>query len=137
VTDSFGFDAAFEDAFEQELDGCEHEFERTLLRVSRSGRLPDEVQRFAGETCAFVAVGDDIQAQTLQPNIHKWLIIVRESENRESVIAHEIAHAFLGHTRGAEFPPDEESRIESEARTLVRAWGFTGKGADEPTSGSG
>ncbi len=49
--------------------------------------------------CRFVAVGPDVQSQTLPPDDPRWLIVIQEGETRESVVAHEIAHAWLGHAR--------------------------------------
>jgi hypothetical protein len=58
-----------------------------------------------------------------------WVILLDENipeEDRESAIAHEVAHARLGHDRLGEMPDD----CETQAANLVKEWGFTGKGAD-------
>ncbi len=101
----------------------EHEFERTLERVQK--RLPADVLAFALTRCVVVAVGEDIHAQTLEPNAAPdlWIIVLRENEREESIVAHEIAHAWLGH-RG------NSAENEQEARAQVLSWGFSGPAAD-------
>ena len=51
-----------------------------------------------------------------------------EPPDLETVIAHEVAHAWLGYD-------DDDlaySWEEAEVRAQVREWGFKGVGADEP-----
>lgn len=105
----------------------EHPVDVTVRHVSE--RLPPDVRSFALYRCRLVAVGDDIQAQTLPPDPEKWLIVLRESETREGVVAQEIAHAWFGHVR---IPGLDEPAVERQARAQVRACGFSGPGADEP-----
>jgi hypothetical protein len=53
----------------------------------------------------------------------------RISTGSPSAVAHEVAHAILGHGIGEDEP--SQDAIEAEARALVREWGFTGVGAAE------
>ena len=60
-----------------------------------------------------------------------WLILLEENlteKDARSIIAHEIAHAWLGHNRLA---ADTDASVEIEAVRQVKQWGFTGLGADE------
>jgi predicted Zn-dependent protease len=58
----------------------------------------------------------------------EWLILIdNDAPDIETVIAHEVAHAYLGHSL-ADLLSEEET--EKQAREQVRAWGFSGKGAD-------
>ena len=59
-----------------------------------------------------------------------WLILLHEKlpvDEECSIIAHEIAHAWLGHDKlSLNFPPSSEV----DAAILTGSWGFTGRGAD-------
>jgi len=60
---------------------------------------------------------------------HIWIIVLDERmafDDVQSVIAHEIAHAWLGHDRLGNPPED----CEVQTARLVQQWGFTGIGAD-------
>lgn len=63
-----------------------------------------------------------------------WLILLDEKiahniepENAQSIIAHEIVHAWLGHDRHS---PDIPKDCEIQAATLTGQWGFQGLGSD-------
>lgn len=107
-------------------------------------RLPDEALLLATERCVFVSVGRTAEGLTLPPyvlqhgedgdNLH-WLILLddgmmndKAADDVESVIAHELAHAVLGHDRMAD---DGDRSIELAAVRLAREWGFEGSGTDE------
>lgn len=104
------------------IDFCAVDAEDTLRRAI--SRLPDEVREFAYDRCRFASVGASMIGQTLPPGT-RWLILVRDEETDESVIAHEIAHAWRGHEG-----PNTDSQ-EQEVRALVRSWGFSGLGTDD------
>lgn len=93
------------------------------------GRLPADVLEFALEKCAFASVGSEVPAQVIRPT-DRWLVLLSEYGYEgqpavsETVVAHEIAHAWLGHE-------ESDDDKEREVRALVRSWGFTGHGADE------
>ena len=60
----------------------------------------------------------------------KWIILLPgclAADEAQSIIAHEIAHAFLGHDR---LSICDFIDVETEACNLVRSWGFGGLGAD-------
>ena len=48
------------------------------------------------------------------------------AEDIESIVAHEIAHAWFKHERPGPLPPD----CEIQAANQTRDWGFRGLGAD-------
>jgi hypothetical protein len=111
-----------------------------LLRwiVETVARLPQEAREFACERCRFLSVGRSAQGMAVPAGIathayekrtrNMWLILLEEElrdEHAHSIIAHEIAHAWLGHDR---FTAD--ASVEVETAEKVRKWGFTGLGAD-------
>ena len=83
-------------------------------------RLPEEVYRFTLENVSFHAG----QSQTLEvKELTKSCMIILKRTDSESLIAHEIAHAYLGHaeTKG------RTKNIEAEAEELRKNWGFKKK----------
>ena len=115
--------------FERLKDDSDREAEATLRRTL--SRLPADVLEFALARCRFAAVGPDIVAQTLPPD-DRWVILLREGEMDESVVAHEIAHAYRGHVRST---AADEAAQEAEARALARLWGVAGLGTDDGAYG--
>jgi hypothetical protein len=102
-------------------------------------KLPIDVARFVIDRCSFVSTGRVNLGLILPGRIgvhflerrsrNTWVIILSENlpaSEEESVIAHEIAHAWLGHDRLAEMSDD----VEIEAANLTKLWGFVGRGAD-------
>ena len=103
-------------------------------------RLPESVRAFALEHCVFISVGWAASGMTLPGGIgvdpvtrrsrNVWLIVLEEQAPRDSlasVVAHEVAHAWLRHDRlSEELPEDHEVR----AAELARRWGFSGRPAD-------
>jgi hypothetical protein len=104
-------------------------------------RLPEDVRNFAVERCFFAVLGG--------PNAHGFFVLHAslsagageprelvvlnssraaedEDEAFQSIVAHEIAHLWLGHPEMGS--PDFVAN-EDEAAKLVREWGFTGIGA--------
>jgi hypothetical protein len=98
--------------------------------VRALSRLPDDALEFVVDKCAFFSIGGGSNGQCLPSRFTgeaEWLILIdNDAPDLETVIAHEVAHAYLGH--GLEDATKEET--EKQAREQVRAWGFTGKGAD-------
>ncbi|TMB65067.1 MAG: hypothetical protein E6J43_12440 [Chloroflexi bacterium] len=107
------------------------------------GRLPDDALLLAADRCVFVSVGRTVEGMTLPGDVLQrvdeddptWLILLddrimdtKEADDVESVIAHEIAHAFLGHNRMTD---DGDRSVEIATCKLVREWGFEGSGTDE------
>lgn len=98
-------------------------------------RVPAEVRQFAITECVFVSAGADTLGLCRPVSIigqATWLIVLAEGEAEivENVVAHEVAHAWLGHDIGDTSSTHEE--IEAATRQLLRDWGFKGEGADEP-----
>ena len=90
--------------------------ERLLNTLSR---LPDEVYQFTLKNISFHAG----QSQTIQVDaINKRYMIILKRTDSESLIAHEIAHAYLNYTIGNKSDDQEE-----EADELRKSWGFKKK----------
>jgi len=100
--------------------------------------LPDDVTDFALDRCAFLSVGKASAGMVLPGRIgvhgHEkrsrnfWLVLLDENmPGDDSVIAHEIAHAWLRHDRLA---ADDCETWERDAADLARSWGFVGRGTD-------
>jgi len=82
-------------------------------------RLPEEVYRFTLENVSFHAG----QSQMLEvKELTKSCMIILKRTDSESLIAHEIAHAYLGHAK-----TKSRTNIEAEAEELRMKWGFKKK----------
>ena len=82
-------------------------------------RLPEEVYQFTLQKISFQAG----QSQTIQVDeIKKPYMIILKRTDSESLIAHEIAHAYLSYTK-------TKSKIDQEAQAdeLRKKWGFKKK----------
>jgi hypothetical protein len=72
---------------------------------------------------------------------HRWVILLdggQPADQIHAAIAHEIAHAWLGHESGAPSVPEDPFLGERQAAQLAREWGLVGDGADPgryPTGG--
>jgi hypothetical protein len=83
-------------------------------------RLPEEVYRFTLENISFHAG----QSQTLEvKELTKSCMIILKRTDSKSLIAHEIAHAYLGHAKTR----SRTKNIETEAEELRKKWGFKKK----------
>jgi hypothetical protein len=120
--------------------GEDHGIHETLIRVIAA--LPREVQDFALDRCHFTSVGRSSWALTLPGRVgthrfdgdseNMWVIVLSENlelSDEDGIVAHEIAHAWSGHDRLGEQPPD----CEIVASNLTQQWGFSGIGAN-PTA---
>jgi hypothetical protein len=88
--------------------------------VNTLTRLPEEVYRFTLENVSFHAG----QSQTLEvKELTKSCMIILKRTDSESLIAHEIAHAYLGHAK----TKSRTKNIEIEAEELRKKWGFKKK----------
>ena len=109
------------------------------LIAATIARLPRDVSVFALDRCRFVSVGVGASGITLPGRIgvhgveHRsrncWIIVLDDRvahDQIQSMIGHEIAHAWLGHDRLGETPED----CERQAALLTGKWGFVGDGAD-------
>jgi hypothetical protein len=108
------------------------ETKEALVRVL--SRVPRDALEFAIHKCVFLSSGGKeigLNGQCLPTRFigeADWLILIYDdAPDIETVIAHELAHAYLGHSLGE---PMSDEETEAQAREQTRAWGFTGKGAD-------
>ena len=98
--------------------------------------MPEDVREFAISECVFVSVGRATRGLCRPAWIvgaANWIVILDERLARRSIenaVAHEVAHAFLGHDISDASTTHEE--IEADVRRLVREWGFRGFGAEPP-----
>lgn len=109
----------------------------TRLAVARTlARLPERDAQWALNCCVFASVGGEIAGYAL--SLRPWadpgrrrptnVIILSEPAMEESadalyVVAHEIAHARLGHPERTPFSTPEEG-TEEAADALAAKWGF-------------
>jgi hypothetical protein len=104
--------------------------------ASAISQLPDDVQEFALDG-GFLSVGDPAAGfYVSRENLRylaegvPWLVIlsdVVDYEDMESLVAHEIAHLWLGHDTGA-VGLEAFAAAEEAAAALVKTWGFVGMG---------
>jgi len=120
--------------------------ERTI--VETLARLPDDVRVFALDQCCFLSVGGANHGMVLPGRIGRqeadytdvgpgesldgdpWLVLLSESlppRDAHGIVAHEIAHAWLGHDR---LSLDVSPECEIDTANLTGRWGFTGLGAN-------
>jgi hypothetical protein len=109
---------------------------RAILEVASA--LPPNVARFAMSQCTFI--GFDRHTRGLALRAYRVqrggsLIVLDEMASiwdLHSIVAHELAHAWLHHDGR-----DESGTHEREACALVQEWGFNGIGADADQAVSG
>jgi hypothetical protein len=102
--------------------------------------LPCEVRAFALEHCCFLSIGRANLGMVLPGRIAtdpvrrrtrgRWFVLLAEDlpeGDAHGIVAHEVAHAWLGHDR---LSPECPQDCEEQTAGLTRDWGFSGKGAD-------
>lgn len=83
-------------------------------------RLPEDVYQFSLKKISFHAG----QSQTVQiTQMNKSFMIILKRTDSESLIAHEIAHAYLSHTHAKSGSEDQEAQADE----LRKKWGFKKK----------
>lgn len=114
---------------EMELHDILKEFGNDLQHViySTITHLHPEIREFIFDQCHFVSMeglyGRCVYERCRRP----WLIILNENAD-EFTIAHEIAHAYLGHNKHEEGRDIEiGKKQEDEADSLAKKWGFSEK----------
>lgn len=135
---------AEEDAYEESQERinydlkyyCDCPFTQSAI-VRAIHRLPSDVREFSLGECIFLSIGQAAAGKTLPGRIQEtgWIIVLDEREFSEatdeeealSVVAHEIAHAWLKHDC---LSPDCPKDCEIAAANLAGEWGFTGRGTD-------
>jgi len=95
-------------------------------------RLPDAVREFVYYHCRFASEDDaGVTIRCVPQAGRPWLVTLGQGGVEESLIAHEIAHAWLGHECD---PQAGELRLtqrdEEAACDLTRQWGFAGTGTE-------
>jgi hypothetical protein len=104
--------------------------------VKTINALPEAIQHFVLERCAFASVGK-VLGITLPGSLRswpgaeaaEWLIVLRDNEDTDAfaaIIAHEIAHAWLRHN----YFEDQGIAVENAAAALAASWGFRGAATD-------
>jgi hypothetical protein len=110
--------------FKSDIDEFIHLAQRwnTLHKrlLNTLARLPEEVYQFTIQNISFHAG----QSQTIQVDeINKRYMIILKRTDSESLIAHEIAHAYLNNNKTKNKSTDQET----EAEELRKKWGFKKK----------
>ncbi len=111
--------------------GDDEGFQAALSRVLV--RLPSKAREYALRRCTIFSIGEGAggivwPSRIVDRRKRRWVIVIdANTDDLESVIAHEIAHAWLGHDR---LNPNIGRQVEVDAANLVRAWDFGGRGAD-------
>ena len=110
--------------FQSEIDEFIHLAQRwnTLHKrlLNTLARLPEEVYQFTLQQISFHAG----QSQTIQvKEVKKPYMIILKRTDSESLIAHEIAHAYLNYTR----TKNKSDAQETDADELRKKWGFKKK----------
>jgi hypothetical protein len=128
----------------EEVHARAHYFGESILAeravVRALARLPEDAREFALDHCRFISVGHALgfylPAQVAldlatESTDGVWLVFLgdgEEPDDAESIVAHEVAHLWLGH------PPTVDSREwlgnDRAVCDLARSWGFIGKGVD-------
>jgi len=82
--------------------------------------LPKNVQDFVFTKCKFIVFNRDAAATTVWANKKEYLIVIDSNipygENIVHYIAHEVAHAWLGHKEYS------DKQREQEADNKVKEW---------------
>jgi hypothetical protein len=110
--------------------GFDQMLRETILETVR--RLPEGVAKFVSQQCSFVSVGPTgwgmaIPGNALEITTNTWFIVLEERmplRSRHSIVAREIAYAWLGHDR---LSPACDPASETQALGLTAAWGFKGR----------
>lgn len=105
------------------VSGSDAELHGAIIRAI--ARLPREVAEWVVDKCVFFSVGRMIHGQCLPARFiagAEWIITLDEEfPDAESLVGHEIAHAWLRHSIG-DLTSDDV--VEEQARKQARGWGF-------------
>jgi hypothetical protein len=110
------------------------ELERLIVKVV--ARLPKRVAEYAINRCLFlqgIPYGITLPGYIVtgrHGGKSRWVILFSyefPEKDAESIIAHEIAHAWLKHDR---YAVDIGVECEIDASNLAKQWGFSGLGAN-------
>jgi len=103
----------------------DRDLEFTIVKTLQ--KLPPRVRNYVYKNCAFTSIPKAGGQSLCRHKIKKpWLIILSDKAD-ENVVAHEIAHARLGHKIDfpSIWPPIEWSyQTEKEACEQATKWGF-------------
>lgn len=138
-------------AYDLAYYGTSDETERRIVKVL--SQLPEQVVEFVLDKCVFLSIGHASLGQVLPARIiekyfgesvkDRWIVLLEEEPKAESgklysetdaqsIVAHEVAHAWLRHDAFAEETAERELQLETEAAELTAKWGFKGKGSSAP-----
>lgn len=110
------------------LEGS-HENERAVVETIQ--KLPDKVREWVCSNCSFVIAGGiafgPLDNKDWLKERRPWNIFIAVTAEKESLpftIAHEIAHAWLGHKTFINTISPEPPSREKEADEQAKKWGF-------------
>lgn len=100
-------------------------------------KIPNDVRDYVLNECFIFSAGKGDFGVTWPASmilnsydrLRSWIIILSEDmpeDDKDSIIAHEIAHAYLKHDRLSDVPVE----VEKDACLLVKGWGFDGLGTN-------
>jgi hypothetical protein len=109
--------------------------------VSALVRLPDEVRNYVLWRCRFLSVGGDTTGYVVSGAVGTdpstaqaddiWLIVLSDAaDDLESVVASQVARAWLRRCEHAHSDGDDQGANEQAAEALSREWGFTVRAAN-------
>ena len=109
--------------------GFDQTIRATIVETVR--RLPASVARFVFDRCFFVSVGRRcwgiaMPSTAAEVAANRWLVVLNEGmprRTRHSIVAREIAYAWLGHDR---LSPICDPASDIQAEGLTAEWGFKG-----------
>jgi len=123
--------------WENSLEGVDYDLELTTVPedmrctiVSAVRKLPRKIRGFVFQKVFFTSVEEKGGQCWHKQNACPWVIVLGDKAD-ESVVAHEIAHAHLGHKakRGG-MEVEVSLRQETDACSLTKQWGFSGCGTE-------
>ena len=123
--------------WENSLEGVDYDLALTAVPedlrytiVSAVHKLPREIRGFVFQKVFFTSVEEEGGQCWHKQNACPWVIVLGDKAD-ESVVAHEIAHAHLGHkTNRGGMEVEVSLRQETKACSLTKQWGFSGCGTE-------
>lgn len=113
-----------------------HNYEVRAQIAAVISKLPRKAGAYALARCIYISVGVGESAFVMPGRVlprqarRKWLVVLSDrmpAKSSQSIVAHEIAHAWLKHDLFVE--AGRGNACEREAAAQARRWGFRGQGA--------